>query len=258
MTARSPERRSGLRAGGKVALFVLMRVLPGLAAVSAGAQSAFALSELQPSPPAAAAPSLASPRSELRFPDSVPAEDAPLPGERDDPSEAPAPDIMRPDIPAGTELPEVVYDLARLPAPVRRMHELIVEACKSGDIEKLRPLIGTGADSTQLSLGGVEGDPIEFLREVSGDEKGQEILAILLEVMESGYVHLNAGEPSELFVWPYFFAYPLDRLNDRQRVELFTLVTAGDYQDMKTYGAYVFYRVGITPEGRWLFFVAGD
>ena len=27
---------------------------------------------------------------------------------------------------------------------------------------------------------------------------------------------------------------------------------------MKTYGTYIFYRVGITPEGRWAFFVAGD
>ena len=41
-------------------------------------------------------------------------------------------------------LPEIIYDLDRLPEPVRRMHDLIVEACKSGDIEKLRPLIGTG------------------------------------------------------------------------------------------------------------------
>jgi hypothetical protein len=27
---------------------------------------------------------------------------------------------------------------------------------------------------------------------------------------------------------------------------------------MKNYGAYIFYRSGITPEGRWQFFVAGD
>jgi hypothetical protein len=41
-------------------------------------------------------------------------------------------------------------------------------------------------------------------------------------------------------------------------VELFKIVTAGDYEDMKTYDAYVFYRVGITSQGRWAFFVAGD
>ena len=37
-----------------------------------------------------------------------------------------------------------------------------------------------------------------------------------------------------MYVWPYFFAVPLDRLTPRQRVELFKIVTAGDYEDMKT------------------------
>ena len=92
----------------------------------------------------------------------------------------------------------------------------------------------------------------------TGDEGGQEILAILEEVLEAGYVHLDAGTPSELYVWPYFFAVPLERLTPAQRVELFKIVTAGDYDDMKSYGAYIFYRVGINPEGRWQFFVAGD
>ena len=138
------------------------------------------------------------------------------------------------------------------------MHGLIVEAAKSGDIENLRPLIGNGDSATRLSLGGLDGDPLEFLVELSGDEEGQEVLAILLEVLLAGYVHLDAGTPQEMYVWPYFFAIPLESLDKRQRVELFTLVTAGDYEDMKSFGAYIFYRVGITPEGHWAFFVAGD
>ena len=44
------------------------------------------------------------------------------------------------------------------------MRDLIIEAAKSGDIEKLRPLIDTGDDATQLSLGGIDGDPIAFLQ----------------------------------------------------------------------------------------------
>jgi len=166
--------------------------------------------------------------------------------------------VGRPEIDPNAPLPEIIYDLDRLPAPVKRMRELVVEAAKSGDIEALRPLIGTGSDITQLSLGGIEGDPIEFLKELSGDKDGQEILAILEEVLNAGYVHLDVGKPEELYVWPYFFAVPLERLDPRQRVELFKIVTAGDYEDMKSYGAYIFYRVGISPEGRWEFFVAGD
>jgi hypothetical protein len=122
----------------------------------------------------------------------------------------------------------------------------------------LRPLIGSGDDATQLSLADVEGDSIDFLRSLSGDTEGQEILAILEEVLTSGYVHLDAGTPQELYAWPYFFAMPLEKLTPPQRVELFKIVTAGDYEDMKSFGTYTFYRVAIAPDGHWIFFVAGE
>lgn len=164
----------------------------------------------------------------------------------------------RPNVEPNAPLPEVIYDLGKLPEPVRRMHDLIVKACESGDIEKLRPLIGQGDSMTQLSLTDIDGDAITFLKSLSGDTEGQEILAIMEEVLNAGFVHLDVGTPQELYVWPYFFALPLDKLDARQRVELFKIVTAGDYDDMKQFGAYIFYRVGITPEGKWAFFVAGD
>ncbi len=167
-------------------------------------------------------------------------------------------EAARPDIEPDGPLPEVIHNLDRLPEPVRRMHRLILEATRSGDIEKLRPLIGTGEGATQLSFGGVDGDPVDFLKELSGDAEGHEILAILEEVLGAGFVHLDAGTPNELYVWPYFFAIPLDRLTAPQRVELFKIVTAGDYEDMKAFGSYIFYRVGIDPDGHWAFFVAGD
>ena len=71
-------------------------------------------------------------------------------------------------------------------------------------------------------------------------------------------MHFDKGTENELYVWPYFFALPLEQLSAMQKVELFRLVTYGDYQDMKDFGGYIFYRVGITPSGRWEFFVAGD
>jgi hypothetical protein len=167
-------------------------------------------------------------------------------------------DSARPEIEPDEPIPPVLYDLQQLPEPVRRLHDRLLEACKSGDIEKLRPFLETGESGTQLSFGGVDGDPIAFLKELSGDKEGAEILAILEDVLESGYVHLDADTANDLYVWPYFFAVPLDKLTARQRVELFKIVTAGDYEEMKPYGSYTFYRVGITPDGRWSFFVEGD
>ena len=167
-------------------------------------------------------------------------------------------DPARPNVDPNAPLPEIMYDLGKLPEPVRKMHDALVAACKSGDIEKLRPLLSNGNEATQLTLGEMDEDPIKFLHDQAGDEGGQEILAIMEEILDAGYVHLDAGKPQELYVWPYFFALPLDKLTAPQRVELFRIITAGDYEDMKSVGAYVFYRLGITPQGKWAFFVAGD
>ena len=182
----------------------------------------------------------------------------PQPDEAAPDDEAPdhdgSPDAARPDVDPDAPIPEIVYNLDRLPEPVRRMHDLLVEASKTGDVEKLRPLLDTGEEGTQLSLGGTDGDPIALLRGESGDKEGIEILAILEEVLSAGYVHMDAGTPNEMYVWPYFFAVPLEKLTPGQKVELFKIITAGDYEEMKSYGSYIFYRVGITPEGRWSFF----
>lgn len=225
---------------------------------------AFALSEIKREglpAPVTPAPSDDGLENTAPFPDPVqpPANDQPVDPEKTGPAEPEPPaGVEQPESETAGALPEVIYDLERLPPDARRMRELLIEAAKSGDIERLRPLIGVGDDMTQLSLAGIEGDPIEHLKSLSGDGEGREILAIMEEVLSAGFVHLDAGTPEELYVWPYFFAIPLDRLDARQHVELFKIVTAGDYEDMKNFGSYIFYRLGITPDGRWAFFVAGE
>ncbi len=249
------ERFSSL--GGRLAVLFAVSCLSGPVALFSS--PAAALSEINredlPPPegteaapgtivPDGAMPTLPSPEN--------PAETAP-PASGDDRT-----DIARPDIDENGPLPEIIYNLDRLPEPVRRMHDRIVEAAKTGDIEKLRPLLGLGDSKTLLSFGEPNGDPVQILKGNSGDDEGQEILAILEEVLNAGFVQLEPGTPNEIYVWPYFFGIPLDKLDARQRVELFKIVTAGDLEDMKQFGAYIFYRAGITPEGEWAFFVAGE
>ncbi|WP_062211945.1 hypothetical protein [Aureimonas sp. AU12] len=163
--------------------------------------------------------------------------------------EAPAPDVAPADIAYGED---------KLPQPVRDLRRKLIEIAKSGDVEKLRPYIETGANATALSLIQTDEDPIETLKGASGDGDGVEILAILLETLEAGHVHLDQSGDNEIFVWPYFTQVNLEKLTKPQLVELFELVTAGDYQRMLGNGSYDFYRVGISPEGRFEFFVAGD
>jgi hypothetical protein len=175
-----------------------------------------------------------------------------------DGSEGQSNDPARPNLDPDAPLPAIEYDLTKLPEAVKTMHDKLVEAAKSGNAENLRALIGTGEETTQFSLDGTTEDPLKYLLSLSGDEGGQEILAILLEILDAGYVHLDVGTPQELYVWPYFFAIPLEKLDVKQKVELFKIVTSGDVDDMKSFGAYLFYRAGISPDGRWRFFLAGE
>jgi len=160
--------------------------------------------------------------------------------------------------PAAKPMPEVLRDFDRLPPPVRQMREKMLAAAQSGDIEQLRPLLGEADNSTQLSLEDHEEDVIEFLKSLAGDVEGREILAIIADLLGTGYVHMNAGTDDEVYVWPYFYAMPLDRLTPSQTVELFQIVTASDFEDMKKAGGYIFYSIGIAPDGSWRFFTAGE
>lgn len=156
-----------------------------------------------------------------------------------------------------SDIPAVEYDPAKLPPPLRRLREQILEAAASGDPEKLRPIFEANGQPPALSFRESD-DPIEALKALSGDPEGREILAILIEVLEAGYVHVDAGTPDEMYIWPYFARYPVEALTPPQLVELFKLVFSGDYEDMRTYGAYISYRVGFAPDGTWQFFLVGD
>lgn len=267
----------GMLAGGRTAAGkARIAGLVGLAfLVTAGAgvvqtTRAFALSEIKreelPAPVTTPPPATDNPVTTVPLPDPI---QPSIEGDLDKTGPTAPAETTPPTAPDGTAkpadqsdangpLPEIQYDVSRLPLAVQQMRERVLEACRSGDAEKLRPLIGSADDETQLSLGDIEGDPITFLKGLSGDEEGLEILAIMEEVLSAGYVHLDAGTSEELYVWPYFFAIPLDKLTAPQKVEMFKIVTAGDFEDMKNFGSYIFYRFGITPQGKWAFFVAGE
>ncbi|THK39746.1 hypothetical protein EHS39_00875 [Ensifer sp. MPMI2T] len=217
----------------------------------------FALSELQEVPGPIASDQNRAPSDQ---PDEVePDEKAPLEIPMPDPlvdnaaakdDEIGAPQIVEP--------VEVLTDVSKIPAPVARMRQLIVEAAASGDIERLRPLLGKGPTQTQVTGVSSDEDPVTTLKGLSGDQDGVEILAILLDVLSTGFVLADKGTPEEAYVWPYFAEKPLSSLTAPEKVDLFRLVTAGDFAQMEEFGSYNFYRVGITPDGQWKFFVAGD
>ena len=161
-------------------------------------------------------------------------------------------------IPANDEpAQQVYYNPADLPKPVARMRDQMREAALSGDIERLRIVLESNEVMPTLSFAEI-GDPIEFLKQSSGDGDGFEVLAILADTLDAGFVHVDVGTPQEMYIWPYFARYPLHKLSPDQKVELFRIVTSGDFAEMEDFGAWLFYRVGIGPDGTLHYFVAGD
>lgn len=156
-----------------------------------------------------------------------------------------------------TGTPEVHYDLSTLPPAVAAMREKIIAAARSGDEAQMRAVIDLSSPSPVFSSTG-EGDPIDILKAASGDTAGLEVLAILLDVLDAGWVVKGEGTPQVRYIWPYFAELPPSSLDRRQLVEVYRVLTAGDFEEMRSVGSYEFYRLEIAADGRWLMFMAGE
>lgn len=240
----------------RVRLLRLTSALTLMLASTVTAFPAFALSDIKDiTPPAAESSEPPSSEEPDVIEDSIPVIPDPDPLIRS-PEPEEAGDVE--DIETVGPPAEVIYDIEKAPEPVRRMRELIIEAAKTGDISKLKPLMNPGPDQTVVPLQAPDQDPIEALKAISGDSDGVEILAILLDIFSTGFVQLDKGTADEAYVWPYFVGKSLGLLTPQEKVELLRIVTAGDVAEMQEYGNYNFFRVGITPDGRWKFLSVGD
>jgi hypothetical protein len=164
--------------------------------------------------------------------------------------------VASPDAASG-KLPEIIADPARLPPAVARTRERILAAARSGQLVRLFGVMKEAPTIPVFSFS-EDRDPVAFWKANYPDSEGLEALSILINVLETAFVHVDVGTPQEIYLWPYFARIPLKALNSEQRVELFRIVTGADYKDMVEFGVYSFYRLGIAPDGSWQFFVAGD
>jgi hypothetical protein len=152
---------------------------------------------------------------------------------------------------------DIISDPSQLPPPVARMRARILEAARSGDLAKVVTVMQSNETMPVFSRG-ADKNPVTYWKGSYPDSDGLEILAILIAVLESPFMHVDWGTPQDMYVWPYFARTPLQALTPTQKVELFRIVTGADYKEMREAGAYMFYRLGIGPDGTWHFFVAGD
>jgi len=155
------------------------------------------------------------------------------------------------------DAPEIITDLARLPPPVARMRERILAAARSGELHRLVSVMQSSATLPVFSVNrGL--DPITYWKSNYPDSDGVEILATLIDILDTGFVHVDEGKPQDMYVWPYFARLPLKTLTASQKVDLFKIITGSDYKEMLAAGAYNFFRIGIASDGSWRFFVTGN
>ncbi len=148
---------------------------------------------------------------------------------------------------------QVGRDLTRLPLAVQRMRQEILKAATSGDIEALRVPIAMNEIPPVFTKAAVS-DPIAYLKSISGDGEGREILALLYNLLTTGYAVTNPGTKQEMIVWPYHAVLPLKDLSPSQQVELYRFLPAEKARPMFAEGRYRYFRVGIAPDGVWHFF----
>jgi hypothetical protein len=152
---------------------------------------------------------------------------------------------------------ELLPDNEDLRERVGSMRERLILAARSGDIARLGVVFQMN-ETMPVFTRGPERDPVAFWKSASGDGEGREILAVLLNILDLPAALINKGTPQEMYVWPYLAHVPLTDLSPRQTVDLYRLMTAQDVRDTRTLGSWVFWRLGIGPDGTIHFFLAGE
>jgi hypothetical protein len=169
--------------------------------------------------------------------------------------ERPAPAGETP--PRGAAGPQGAADPAPLPPAVLHMRDRILAAARTGDLQTLLDLMRAGGSMPIFSHTQKQ-DPAAYWKESYPDSDGLEILSILVSILETPPVRIEAGTPQEAYVWPYFARLPVKSLTPAQKVDLFRVVTGSDYKEMLERGRYIFYQVGIGPDGSWRYFLASE
>ncbi len=152
--------------------------------------------------------------------------------------------------------PRVQRDVSALPAPVQDMRVSILRAASSGNLEEMRYVLERNEIMPVLSAGDKVDDPLKHWRDISGDGEGREIMAVLIEILTTGYV-VEQQPDTQMYVWPHFAASGVSDLTPPEEVELYRLVSPKEAERMAEAG-YDHYRLGIGADGTWHFFYRGD
>ena len=145
---------------------------------------------------------------------------------------------------------ETVAAEGGLPTPVAEKRDALLAAAESGDYEELRPLV---PKQFSYTFGGpFQGGPIAYWEMVER-ETGDRPIAILADLLRLPYT-LYQG----IYTWPFAFDKQANELSEYERSLLRDAGGENLSDDFGVGTGYLGWRVGIDPDGDWIFFIAGD
>jgi hypothetical protein len=133
------------------------------------------------------------------------------------------------------------------PDAARRKRAALLQAAEAGDYDGLAEL--ADPSGFEYTFGEeVDGGPAAFWRAAEARGEDPTPAEALAAILRMPYT-LSRG----IYVWPFAYDKTADELSSYERRLLEPLGSGGAFAD-----GYLGWRAGIRPDGRWVFFVAGD
>jgi len=180
--------------------------------------------------------------------DTAGGEDAPTEDDSDAVDDTPV--AAEPDCSAQGTTPAEVVDVAELPAEVAALRDFLADAALRCDEQ----LLFTAIEESEMfnySFGD-QGDAIGFWWELESD--GDEPYRRIVDVLSTTPALADGGE---VWVWPGVTTGREETRTPELLAELDGWVEASDLASLDEVG-YLGWRIGISSDGEWRFFVRGD
>ncbi len=137
-----------------------------------------------------------------------------------------------------------------LPPQVEAKRQAIYKAALTRNYEKLA---AEAASNFHYSFGGeYEGGFVGYLK-LAGQDEGETAFDIIPTLLKLPYAVRD-----DLYTWPSVFTIEPSKWTPADIAMMRTFLTDEDIESYRQFGGYIYYRLGITYEGNWTFYLAGD
>jgi spore germination protein GerM len=156
---------------------------------------------------------------------------------------------------SGARATDRLLEPVGLPEAVARTRAEIWEAARACDWNGLQSLLGP---DFSYSFGGQDDSIDAPIHHWQGlEDEDEDPIRFLAELLGGPFGTIES-EGIAYYVWPSAHTKPWDEITAAERAELRRLYSEETLADFEAFGAYYGYRVGITEDGAWVYFIAGD